>query len=286
MAFANYKVNIVDGVPFPPDIDKQSFDELREKFKLQPDDLFVVTYPKSGTTWLQQIVKLIKNGGVEDGRRCDDVVPWLEKRVALGGWKICEVPGPRAFKSHTPYHLMPGGPPHTGPAKYIYAARNPKDVTVSLYYHTLAFAETFEFSGGWDDFYELFVNGRVESGLWFDHVLAWWKHRDDSNLLFIKYEDMKKDSCAVVRQIADFMGCCSTHEVAQSIADQCTFNNMKANDATNFSWKTNRSSSATPHLRKGTVGDWKNHFTSEQNEEFDAIYEQRMKDTGLTFDFD
>ena len=81
MGFANYKANIIDGVPFPPFVDKQSFDELREMFKLQPDDLFVVTYPKSGTTWLQQIVKLIKNGGVEGGRRCDDVVPWLEKRL-------------------------------------------------------------------------------------------------------------------------------------------------------------------------------------------------------------
>ena len=178
--------------------------------------------------------------------------------------------------------MTPGGPPHTGPAKYIYVERNPKDVAVSMYYRTLAF-KAFEFSGDWDDFYKLFVNGRVESGLWFDHVLAWWKHRDDSIVLFIKYE---KDSCAVVRQVADFMGCCLTHEVAQSIADQCTFDNMKASNATNFSWKTNRSSSATPHLRKGIVGDWKNHFTSDQNEEFDAIYEQRMKDTGLTFGFE
>ena len=283
--YAHYKANIIHGIPFPAFINQQRFDELRERFKLCPNDLFVVTYPKSGTTWLQQIVKLIKNGGIEDGRRSNEVVPWLEKRVALSGWKVCEVPGPRAFKSHTPYHLMPGGPPHTGPAKYIYVARNPKDVAVSFYHHTLAYFSLIEFSGDWDDFYKLFVNGRVESGLWFDHVLAWWKHRDDSNVLFIKYEDMKKDLCAVVRQVADFMGCCMTHEVAQSIADQCTFDNMKANNACNFSWVPLSLCSA-PRLRKATVGDWKNLFTSEQNKEFDAIYEQRMKGIGLTFDFD
>ena len=29
-------------------------------------------------------------------------------------------------------------------------------------------------------------------GLWSDHVLPWWKHRSDSHILFLKYEDLKK----------------------------------------------------------------------------------------------
>ena len=293
MTMANYKVNLVDGIPFPPFVDQRRIDELRE-FKLYPDDLFVVTYPKSGTTWLQQIVKLIRNGGIEDGRRCNRVVPWLEadgRQVgSSSGWNSSEddssSSGLRSFSSHTPYHLMAGGPPHSSPAKYIYVARNPKDVAVSFYYHAIAF-KAFEFSGDWNDFYKLFVSGRVDSGLWFDHVLQWWKHRSESNVLFIKYEDMKKELCALVKQVADFMGYCLTHEVVQSIADQCSFLGMKENNSSNFSWVPDeaRSSSATPHLRKGTVGDWKSHFTSRQNEEFDALYEQKMEGTGLNFDF-
>ena len=38
-------------------------------------------------------------------------------------------------------------------------------------------------------------------------------------------------------------------------------------------------------LHKGIVGDWKNHFTSEQNAEFDAIYAEKMKGSRLDFDF-
>ena len=38
----------------------------------------VVTYPKCGTTWTQQIVRLLRNNGVQDDVRIDAAVPWLE----------------------------------------------------------------------------------------------------------------------------------------------------------------------------------------------------------------
>ena len=85
------------------------------------------------------------------------------------------LPSPRFFKSHTSYDMMPGGEPAKSPSKYIYVARNPKDTAVSMYHHVRNF-KSFDFDGPWDGFYEEFMNGRVESGLWFDHVLQWWKH--------------------------------------------------------------------------------------------------------------
>ncbi len=285
-----YKTNLIDGVPFPPFISQQRMNELRD-FKLRSDDLFVVTYPKSGTTWLQQIVKLIRNGGKEDERRCNEVVLWLESR---GGHmddpdydkNADEMPSPRSFSGHTPYHMMPGGAPHTSPSKYVYVARNPKDVAVSFYYHARSF-KAFEYSGPWEHFFRLFMDGRVDSGLWFDHVLEWWKHKDEPNVLFLKFEDMKNDLCGAVKQIVDFMECDFGPDAISSIAALSTFQSMKANNATNFSWVPDhvRSSSVAQHLRKGIVGDWRSHFTVEQNKEFDAVYARRMKGTGLEFDF-
>ena len=46
----------------------------------------------------------------------------------------------------------------------------------------------------WDEFFEKFMEGigELHFGHYFDHVLS-WAHKDDVDVLFLKYEDMKKD---------------------------------------------------------------------------------------------
>ncbi len=58
----------------------------------------------------------------------------------------------------------------------------------------------------WGAFWKKFISGDVMYGDYFDHVLGWWHHKDDKNVLFLKYEDMKKDLPHAVSQIASFMG--------------------------------------------------------------------------------
>ena len=281
-----YKHSVVDGIVFPPHVDQQRMDELKN-LQLRPEDLFIVTYPKCGTTWTQQIVKLITNDGKDDGTTVAEAIPWLEEagKVLPSGMKVDEMPSPRYFKSHTPYHMMPGGVPHTSPAKYIYVARNPKDAAVSLYFHTRRLP-IFEYTGPWDHFLQLFTGGKVEFGLWFDHILEWWKHKDDPNVLFLKYEDMKKDLLGAVRSIAEFICHELKQETLEEIVKQSTFESMKANPSANYSWKSNFRPNETQFLRKGEVGDWRNHFTAEQTAEFDTLYAEKMKGSGLEFDFD
>ena len=38
----------------------------------------------------------------------------------------------------------------------------------------------------------LFVSLVVSRSLWTDHVLEWWNHKDDPNVLFLKFEDLQK----------------------------------------------------------------------------------------------
>ena len=71
---------------------------------------------------------------------------------------------------------MPGGEPERSIAKYIYVARNPKDTAVSLYHHAHSM-KLYRFNGDWNTFFELFVAGKVNGGVWFKHVLEWWKHK-------------------------------------------------------------------------------------------------------------
>ena len=205
-------------------------------------------------------------------------VPWPD--TAFIPMKVInEMPSPRILKSHSPYHMMAGGLPHTSPAKYIYIARNPKDTAVSFYYHMCGVIHR-QYSQPWEHFFQLYMSGTVDFGLWFDHVLEWWKHRDAENILFLKYEDMKKDHRGAVKKIAEFMGYNLKGEVIDMIVEKSTFQNMKENPG--FSNKFRKP--GADFFRKGVVGDWRSHFTPQQNVEFDTVYAEKMKGSGLEFD--
>ena len=103
---------------------------------------------------------------------------------------------------------------------------------------------------------------------------------------------MKKDLPTAVAAIAKFMGYDLTQEVIEDIAKQS--NVMKEHPSTKSPWDfqlpylgiSNPLGVANPLLRKGVVGDWSIYFTQEQSAQFDAIYAERMKGTGLDFDFE
>ena len=61
----------------------ERWEEL-ERFPLLPGDVFIVTYPRSGTTWMQQIVKLLRSDGQPDHVTVDRAIPWLEVGARLG----------------------------------------------------------------------------------------------------------------------------------------------------------------------------------------------------------
>ena len=116
-----------------------------------------------------------------------------------------------------------------------------------------------------------------------------WKHRDAENILFLKYENLRKDHHGAVKKIAKFIGFNLKEEVIDTVVKKSTFQSMKDNPTTNpnivepirLLFKPGEQQ----FLRKGIVGDWRNHFTPEQNAEFDAIYAEKMKGSGLDFDF-
>ena len=274
----SFSLHRVSGLLVPDFVKQEEVDKLKD-LELYPDDVWVVTYPKCGTTWTQQIVRLIRNNGVQDDVRITTAVPWLE--ATLYPINLKELSRPRAFKSHYPYDIFPCGPPHTTPCKYIYVTRNPKDVAVSFYFQE-KFAPFPDIH--WDDYWRKFMAGEVEFGNYFDHLLSWLPHKDDKNVLFLKYENMKRDLPGAVTQIASFMGANLSSDVITKIADLASFNKMKKDTTTNFSWSSFHQKEGTEFMRKGIVGDWKNFLTAEQSAEVDSICAERLN--GLEFKFE
>ncbi|XP_059256582.1 amine sulfotransferase-like isoform X2 [Mustela nigripes] len=130
---------------------------------------------------------------------------------------------------------------------------------------------------------------KVVGSLWFDHIKGWYEHRSLFNIQFMTYEEMKKDPRCSVLKICKILGKVLSAEDIDAVVRQATFENMKDDPLANYDniKAIAFGPNAKGHfLRKGTIGDWKNHLTVEQNERFDKIFQREMKDFPLEFIWD
>ncbi|XP_006820269.1 sulfotransferase 1 family member D1-like [Saccoglossus kowalevskii] len=165
----------------------------------------------------------------------------------------------------------------------IYVARNAKDVAVSMYYHHKAIPMIREHQS-WQEFYDAFINNDVIFGSWADHTLYWWNRRFEDNVMFVSYEQMKKDLAGIVSQVARFLDISLKENKIKVIADKCTFQSMKKDAPRKHLLDAFRvDKSQSPFVRKGKVGSWKSQFTVGQNKLFDEKYKEWIVDSDLTF---
>nr|XP_004665421.1 sulfotransferase 1 family member D1 [Jaculus jaculus] len=260
-----------------------------ESFEARPDDLLIATYPKSGTTWVSEIVDLIYNNGDAEKSRRDVIymrVPFMELAVpgrTSGVEKLNNMPSPRLVKTHLPVQLLPSSFWKNN-CKMIYVARNAKDVVVS-YYYFYQMAKLHPEPGTWEEFLDKFMTGKVSFGSWYDHVKDWWEKRKDYRILYLFYEDMKEDPKREIKKLLKFLEKDLPDEVVNKILHHSSFKVMKQNPKTNYTTVTQEEMdhSVSPFMRKGISGDWKNHFTVAQYKTFEEHYEEKMKDTALKF---
>uniref|UniRef100_A0A8C2Y1E6 Sulfotransferase n=1 Tax=Capra hircus TaxID=9925 RepID=A0A8C2Y1E6_CAPHI len=167
-----------------------------QSFEAWPDDLLISTYPKSGTTWVSEIMDLIyQEGDLEKCQRAPVFmrVPFLEFKapgVPTGVEVLKDTPAPRLLKTHLPLALLPKTLLDQK-VKMIYIARNAKDVAVS-YYHFYRMAKVHPDPGPWDSFLEKFMAGEVCYGSWYQHVREWWELSHTHPVLYLFYEDIKE----------------------------------------------------------------------------------------------
>nr|XP_056719123.1 sulfotransferase 1C2-like [Euleptes europaea] len=257
-------------------------------FQARPDDLLICTYPKAGTTWLQEIVEMVQSGG--DLQKCARApiynrIPFIELvHQVLSGLEDAEaMPSPRTLKTHLPVQLLPPSF-WEQKCKIIYVARNAKDNAVS-YFHFHRMDQEMPEPGTWDQFLEDFITGNVAWGSWFDHVRGWWEAKDRHPILYLFYEDMKEDLAREIRKVAQFLDVELPGPLLEKIVQHTTFANMKANPMANYSTVPTSlmDPAVSTFMRKGNVGDWKENFTVAQSERLDEVCGRELGGSGLTF---
>ncbi|XP_041509208.1 amine sulfotransferase-like [Microtus oregoni] len=277
------------GYNFQRSLVKMNIVENMDDQEIRDDDVFIVTYPKSGTIWAQQILSLIYFEGHRNNTEnilTIDRAPFFEYNHR--NVDFAKMPSPRTFATHLPYYLVPKVFKNKK-VKILYIYRNPKDVLIS-YFHFSNWMITHEASNSVETFMETFLDGRVVGSNWFDHIRGWYEHRQDFNIMFLSYEDMKKDLRGSVLKICNFLEKELSEEDVDAVVRQATFQNMKSDPRANYAhkqklknWTRNNQGK---FLRKGTIGDWKHHLTVDQNERFDRIFNRNMKNIPLKFIWD
>lgn len=260
-------------------------------FPFRDDDVIVGTYAKSGTTWTQQIVgQLIFQGDPDVA--VAEISPWWDMRILPPEVRaqVLAQPHRRVLKTHLPVDALVLSPK----AKYLYVARDGRDVVMSLYNHHASFAPlAFELIND--------TPGRVGPPLapadpdprryfrtWLDddgapfwsfweNIATWWAARDLPNVKLVHFADLKRDLEGEIRAIAEFLEMEVPAGRWPQIIEHCTFDWMKANASKvaplgGAVWE----GGAATFINKGVNGRWRDVLTVQDSLDYDRMALEKL----------
>ncbi|XP_019556955.2 luciferin sulfotransferase-like [Aedes albopictus] len=274
-----------------------------KNFQVYEDDVWVVTFPKCGTTWTQEMVWLLNNNLNYDYARkhsLEERFPFLELTGALtliGGDSVTEVEQlarPRHIKSHLTAMLLPDQIWTVKP-RIIYVSRNPKDAATSFYHH---YRNIVGYDGPREHFFDAFLGNNLIYAPFGDHVKDYWKLKDQENVLFITFEQMKTNLRKVVMQVATFLGKTFTDQEVDVLEEHLSVDSMRANKSCNMDalveWakrvnysEERRQNDANEFrfIRNGKIGTYKIDMSEDYIERFNEFEKILTENIGCNFHF-
>lgn len=277
--------------------------EKIHNFTVREDDVWIITFPKCGTTWTQEMVWLIDHDLDFETARATNVLDrsvFLElsavaqEVVGVDTVEIIDkLPGRRHIKSHLPLAMLPKQLWSVKP-KIVYCTRNALDVAVSYMHH---YHSMHGFKGSNDTFLKGLLEDKV---LWcpqVQHTLDFYKYKQltsfggfekSENFIFIHYEEMHKNLMNVLKRICKFFDKTFTDEQLAPLIEHLSFESMKANPRTNHAELVKRLTEfhekpKFQFMRKGKVGTYKEELEENYIQRFRAHIEKQL--VGSTFNY-
>jgi len=242
-------------------------------YEPRTQDVFVATYAKSGTNWMLQIVTQLAHNGDAEFEHIHDLCPWPDAPFTQGTATLHDTStsptGLRAVKTHLPTQHVPLGPK----AKYIIVVRDPKDAFVSGYHFAHSVIRSMLDTGFTpDEWLEKFLDDRpfIFDG-WAEFTASWWAVRDEPNVLWITFDELKQDLPGSVRRVANHMGIHPSDAALAKVIERSGFAWMKEHEA-QFSpvFPQFRSEKAVM-IREGKSGQSKQFLTTDQGLAIDTF---------------
>ncbi|KAJ0104493.1 hypothetical protein Patl1_18945 [Pistacia atlantica] len=286
------------GFWFQPLVGLEGIMWMQQHFISRPTDVYLISSPKSGTTWLKALLFSIMNRTRYDfsthpllTTSVHECVPFMDldlfKTTPIADPEVLS--SPRLFATHIPFTLLPDSIKNSS-SPIFYISRNPKDVLVSLWQFMMKVKPKDLPPLSLEDAFEMFCEGISPCGSYWDHVLGYWKASLEfpSKILFLKYEDMKEEPLLNIKRVAEFVGRPFSLEEeengsVQEILTLCSFEKMKNLEVNKNGFYRVRNTKNDVFFREGKVGDWENHLTNEMAKRLDEISRQKFQGSGLMF---
>jgi hypothetical protein len=239
-----------------------------------PDDVFLVSYPKSGNTWTRFLIaNLVYPEKNPDFSNINDLLPDVE---AMSKRDLERAPRPRLLKSHQ--YFDPRYP------KVIYIVRDPRDVVLSEYYFDIkrrAIADDFPLP----PFVSRFVRGELNHhyGTWGENAASWfYTRRGDPRFLLVKYEALQSGAMDEMERIANFLGTSAAPERLALTIERSSADRMRALEKQQAHlWSSTRETRQDkPFVRSAKAGGWKAELSESSVAEIESAWGGLMREMG------
>jgi hypothetical protein len=228
---------------------------IGNSLRIYPDDTFLVSYPRSGNTWMRFVLGSIIHKTDVTFDNMERAFPDIYLNTH---WQLEKIPRPRYIKSHEPYDSRY--------PKVIYVVRDPRDVAISFYFYH---KKLNKYEDSFQDFLCLFFrpNG-LQKLRWDDHLESWRKNASNvkGGIYFVRYEDLLTNTVENISAILNFLKITAKEQEIEPWILRNSFKNMQKKEI-QFS-DTNELFNATDKeirfVRSGQKQQWTNFMSDNQ----------------------
>jgi hypothetical protein len=232
---------------------------------LKPQDAFLASYPRSGSTWLRFILFEILTGEDPGFQNIEERLP--EVHLHRGVPPILPGGG-RLIKTHEKYRK--------DYKKAVYLVRDLRDVLLSNYVRCVECGlAPLVSKGDFDSFLLSFLEGKaLAMGSWQEHSRSWLESplAKNGNLMVVRYEDLRQNSEQVIGQLLQFLGVTRDLRIIRKAIENNTLQQMRAKEDSarkageqGVLLACHKSAEEDGRfVRKGAIGGWRSKLTDAQ----------------------